>query len=63
MKLPGVSAVKIEAGAKPKTQKVTVTTDESGITKEDAVKALGTNSTKFVVKTWEEPSDDDEDDA
>jgi|TARA_B110000438_G_scaffold278387_1_gene301889 hypothetical protein len=58
MKLPGVTAVKIEAGAKPKTQKVTVTTDKAGITKEAAVKSLGKAAKKFVVKTWAEPSDD-----
>lgn len=58
MKLPGVTAVKIEAGDKPKTQKVTVTTDKTGITKDEAVKTLGKNSTKFVVKTWTEPSED-----
>lgn len=60
MKLPGVTAVKIEAGDTPKTQKVTVTSDKSGITKDDAVKSLGSKAKKFVVKTWTEPSGDDD---
>jgi hypothetical protein len=58
MKLPGVTAVKIVAGAKPKTQKVIVTSDKTGITKDAAVKSLGKTAKKFVVKTWTEPSDD-----
>ena len=55
MKLPGVTDVKIEAGDTPVTQKVTVTTDKEGITKEDAVKSLGAKAKRFVVKTWTAP--------
>jgi copper chaperone CopZ len=55
MKLPGVTEVKFTAGSKPKTKKVTVLSAQGGITKEDAVKALG-KTTKFVVVTWSEGS-------
>jgi hypothetical protein len=58
MKLPGVTDVKIEAGDKPSTQKVTVTSDKTGITKDEAVKSLGDKAKKFVVKTWTAPDKD-----
>lgn len=56
MKLPGVTEVKIEPGDTPTTQKVTVVTDKTGITKDEAVKSLGKSATRFVVKTWTEPA-------
>ena len=55
MKLPGAKEVKIAAGEKAGTQKVTVVSDTEGITKEDAVKALGKKSTRFVVTAWTDP--------
>jgi hypothetical protein len=55
MSLPGVKDVKIEAGAKAGTQKVTVTGAKTGITKDAAVKSLGTKAKRFVVKTWTAP--------
>lgn len=54
MSLPGVKEVKIEAGDTPKTQKVTVVGEKSGITKEEAVKSLGKKAERFVVVTWTE---------
>ena len=56
MKLPGVTEVKIEAGDKPKTKKVTVVSSESGITKEDAVKSLGNKAKRFKVESWAAPT-------
>lgn len=58
MSLPGVKEVKIEAGDKPKTQKVTVVGEKEGITKEEAVKSLGNKAKRFVVVTWTETSED-----
>ncbi len=60
MKLPGVKEVKIEAGDTPSTQKVTVVGEKEGITKEEAVKSLGTKATKFVVETWTAPEKEEE---
>jgi hypothetical protein len=60
MSLPGVKDVKIEAGDKAGTQKVTVTGEKTGITKEDAVKSLGSKAKRFVVKTWTAPSEEKE---
>ena len=63
MSLPGVKEVKIEDGDKPKTQKITVIGEKTGITKEDAVKSLGKKAKRYVVVTWEESSDDDSADS
>ena len=56
MKLPGVTEVKIEAGEKPKTQKVTVISSKTGITKEDAIASLGKKASRFKVVTWSSPT-------
>lgn len=51
-KLEGVSSVQIAAGDKPGTQKVTVTSTAVGLTKEQAVAALGTSASTYVVHAW-----------
>ena len=56
MKLPGATEVKIEAGDKPGTQKVTLVSKEPGVTKEAAVKSLGKQATRYVVVTWTDPT-------
>ena len=56
MTLPGAKDVKIEAGKKPATQKVTLVADKGGITKDEAVKSLGTKASRFVVKKWADPT-------
>jgi hypothetical protein len=50
--------VKFAAGAKAGTQKITVVSTDKGISKDDAVKALGKKSKTYVVKTWTEPAAD-----
>ncbi|MCB1278822.1 heavy-metal-associated domain-containing protein [Prosthecobacter sp.] len=51
-KLDGVSKVQIIPGDKPGTQKVTVTSSSSALTKEQAVAALGTSASTYIVHTW-----------
>ncbi len=51
-KLEGVSQVKIAPGEKPGTQKVTVTSTSPTLTKEQAVAALGTSASTYVVHAW-----------
>ena len=51
-KLEGVSDVKIVAGDKPATQKVTVTAASSALTKEQAVAALGESASTYQVHEW-----------
>lgn len=51
-KLDGVSKVDITVAEKPGTQKVTVTSTAPAITKEQAVAALGTSASTYVVHTW-----------
>jgi copper chaperone CopZ len=51
-KLEGVSNVQIVAGDKPGTQKVTVTSTAASLTKEQAVAALGTSASTYVVHAW-----------
>lgn len=51
-KLDGVSNVKIVPGDKPGTQKVTVTSTSTAITKEEAVAALGASASTYVVHAW-----------
>lgn len=52
-KLEGVSNVQIVPGDKPGTQKVTVTTTSStAFTKEQAVAALGSSASTYIVHTW-----------
>ncbi|MDZ4404711.1 heavy-metal-associated domain-containing protein [Prosthecobacter sp.] len=51
-KLEGVSNVEIVAGDKPGTQKVTVITTATSLTKEQAVAALGTSASTYVVHAW-----------
>ncbi len=51
-KLDGVSKVQIAPGDKPGTQKVTVTSTSPTLTKEQAVAALGTSASTYIVHTW-----------
>jgi len=51
-KLEGVTDVKIVAGEKPDTQKVTVTSTSSALTKDLAVAALGTSAETYLVHAW-----------
>ncbi len=51
-KLDGVSKVQIVPGDKPGTQKVTVTSTSPTLTKEQAVAALGSSASTYVVHAW-----------
>ena len=51
-KLEGVSKVQIVPGDKPGTQKVTVTSSSTALTKEQAVAALGSSASTYVVHAW-----------
>lgn len=51
-KLEGVSKVQIAPGDKPGTQKVTVTSTSPSLTKEQAVEALGTSASTYIVHAW-----------
>lgn len=51
-KLEGVSKVQIAPGDKPGTQKVTVTSSSPTLTKEQAVAALGTSASTYIVHDW-----------
>lgn len=51
-KLEGVSEVKIVAGDKPGTQKVTVTSTSTALTKDQAVAALGSSAETYLVHEW-----------
>lgn len=51
-KLEGVSKVQIVPGDKPGTQKVTVTSTSPSLTKEQAVAALGTSASTYIVHAW-----------
>lgn len=51
-KLEGVSKVQIVPGDKPGTQKVTVTSSSTGLTKEQAVASLGSSASTYVVHAW-----------
>jgi copper chaperone CopZ len=51
-KLDGVSKVQIVPGDKPGTQKVTVTSTSPSLTKEQAVAALGTSASTYIVHAW-----------
>lgn len=51
-KLDGVSNVQIVPGDKPGTQKVTVTSTSTTLTKEQAVTALGSSATTYLVHAW-----------
>jgi len=51
-KLEGVSKVEIVAGDKPGTQKVTVTSTAPALTKEQAVAALGSSASTYIVHGW-----------
>lgn len=65
-KLKGVVAadvekdIKIEKGSKPNTQKVTFKSTNADITKEKAIKSLGSKSSRYVVKELKK-ADDKED--
>lgn len=52
-KLDGVSNVAIAAAGKPGTQKVTVTSTSDALTKEQAVAALGSSASTYIVHTWD----------
>ena len=59
-KLEGVSKVQIAPGAKPGTQKVTVTSTSPTLSKEQAVAALGASASTYIVHDWkksEQPVD------
>ena len=64
MKITGVTQVQFKAadppkeGAKPArgARKVIVTSDKSGLTKDDAVKALGKKAKRYVVTSWTDPT-------
>jgi hypothetical protein len=45
--------VEIAAGDQPGTQMVTVTSTSGNITKEQAVKSLGEQASKYVVVSWD----------
>ncbi len=51
-KLEGVSNVQIVAGDKPGTQKVTVISTATSLSKEQAVAALGASASTYVVHAW-----------
>lgn len=51
-KLEGVSKVEIVPADKPGAQKVTVTSTAPALTKEQAVAALGSSASTYVVHTW-----------
>ncbi|HBJ86022.1 MAG TPA: hypothetical protein DDZ88_19570 [Verrucomicrobiales bacterium] len=51
-KLEGVSKVEIVVGDKPGTQKVTITSTSSALTKELAVAALGSAASTYIVHDW-----------
>jgi copper chaperone CopZ len=51
-KLEGVSKVQIVPGEKAGTQKVTVTSTSPNLTKEQAVAALGTSASTYIVHEW-----------
>ena len=51
-KLAGVSNVQIVPGDKPGTQKVTVTSTATTLTKEQAVAALGASAATYLVHAW-----------
>lgn len=51
-KLDGVSDVKIVAGDKPGTQKVSVTSTSTALTKDQAVAALGGSAETYLVHDW-----------
>ena len=51
-KLEGVSKVQIVPGDKPGTQKVTVTSTSPALTKEQAVAALGSSASTYIVHAW-----------
>lgn len=51
-KLDGVSNVQIVPGDKPGSQKVTVISTSSALTKEQAVTALGSSATTYIVHAW-----------
>lgn len=52
-KLKGVSNVKIIPGKKPGTQKVTISSSSSALTKEQAMASLGASAATYVVHSWE----------
>jgi hypothetical protein len=54
MSLPKVTSVDIQPGDEAGTQTVIVKSAETGITKDQAVKSLGSKAERFVVKTWAE---------
>ena len=65
MKIPGVKQVSFKAADPPKdanapkvrgARKVIVATEKQGLTKDDAVKALGKKATRYVVKSWTDPT-------
>ncbi len=65
MKIPGVKEVKFKAADPPKdanapkvagARKVIVVTEKEGVTKDDAVKALGKKAKRYVVKSWTDPT-------
>lgn len=51
-KLEGVSKVEIVVGDKPGTQKVTLTSTSAVLTKEQAVAALGSAASTYIVHDW-----------
>ncbi|MEZ5387260.1 MAG: heavy-metal-associated domain-containing protein [Prosthecobacter sp.] len=51
-KLEGVTDVKIVAGDKPGTQKVTVTSTSPSLSKDQAVTALGSSAETYLVHNW-----------
>ena len=64
MKISGVTQVQFKAADPPKdgappvrgARKVVVTSDKAGLTKDDAVKALGKKATRYIVKSWADPT-------
>lgn len=59
MTIPEVKAVQFEAGDPPGdsgARKVTLFSDQGGLTKDDAVKALGKKATRYVVTSWTAPA-------
>ena len=52
--LDGVKTVKVVAGKERGTQAVTVIGTKAGLTKDQAIKSLGTKASRFVVKKWNE---------
>ena len=49
--------MKIAAGDKAGTQKVTVMSTSAGLTKEAAIKSLGDKAKRYVVKTFAKKGD------